>query len=73
MKECGLMIGLINVSDELVDLSKQLIETIEKEDKEYSFKKNNGYIERNVPASKFKKNIIGLSNSDMNQIISKEI
>jgi len=66
------MIGLINVSDELIDLSKKLVETIEKEDKEYSFRMNNGYIERNVPASKFKKNIVGLSKSDITQIISKE-
>lgn len=70
MKECGLMIGLIIVSDELVSLSKDLIETIEKEDKEYAFKKNHGYVERNVPASKFK-NIIGLKSSDIGKIISK--
>lgn len=67
---CGLMIGLINVSDELVDLSRELIETIEKEDKEYSFKINHSYIERNVPASKFK-NIIGVKSSDIGKIISK--
>lgn len=64
------MIGLIKVSDELIELSKDLIETIEKEDKEYSFKKYHGYVERNVPASKFK-NIIGLKSSDFGRIISK--
>lgn len=63
---------LINVSEELMGLSKELIKTIEKEDKEFEFKKNKGYIERNVPALKFKKNFIGLKVSDFEKIISKE-
>lgn len=67
---CGLMIGLISISDELINLSKEMIKTIEDEDKEYNFKINRGYVERNVPASKFK-NIIGVKSSDMRKIISK--
>lgn len=63
---------LINISDELMELSKELIKTIEKEDKEFGFKKNKGYIERNVPALKFKKNFIGLKISDFEKIISEE-
>lgn len=64
------MYELINVSEELVNLSKEIVKTIEKEDKEHNFKKNKGYIERNVPASKFKKNIIGLRSKDISKIIS---
>lgn len=63
----------MNISDELVVLAEEMVETIEKEDKEYDFKKNKGYVERNVLASKFKKNIIGLGSSDISKIISKEI
>ena len=48
------MNGKLVVSDELVDLSRQLINTIEFEDREYSFKQNKGYVEKNVLASKFK-------------------
>ena len=59
-----------NVSDELVFLSKDILETIEKEDREFEFKKNKGYIERNVCASKFKKNLIGLRSSDIEEIIT---
>ena len=62
---------LISVSDELVCLSKDLIETIEIEDKEYDFNKNHGYVERNVLASKFKKNIIGLTSSDIGKLIEE--
>lgn len=61
---------LINVSGELIQLSKEMIETIEMEDREHNFKENKGYIERNVPASKFKKNILGLRNTDISKIIS---
>lgn len=60
----------IVVSKELSILSNNIIETIEREDKEYFFKKNKGYVERNVLASKFKKNIIGLKKSDFDKIIS---
>jgi len=66
------MVELIIISDELVDLSKKMVETIEKEDKEYEFKKNKVYIERNVPASKFKfNNLIGLKQKDFEEIISQ--
>lgn len=70
---CGIMIGLTNISDELINLSKEIVETIENEDREFDFKLNNGYVERNVPASKFKKKILGLSNVDINEIISNKI
>ena len=40
--------------DELVLLSKDIVETIAREDKEYEFRMNKGYVERNVLASKFK-------------------
>ena len=40
--------------DELGILSKNLIRVIEQEDKEYDFKKYGSYVEKNVPASKFK-------------------
>ena len=49
------MINLINVSDELKELSKEILETLEKEDKEYDFKCKGSFIERNVPAFIFKK------------------
>lgn len=63
---------LINISDELMSLSKEMIETIESEDKEYEFNKNKSYVERNVLASKFKKKIMGLSGSDISQLISTD-
>ena len=50
-----LMIRLVDVSDELKEMSKELLETIEMEDREYSFKKEKCFVERNVPASKFRK------------------
>lgn len=59
----------MNVNDELCMLSKNIIETIEKEDREYDFKKNKGYVERNISAYEFKNNIIGLKASDFNKII----
>jgi len=40
--------------DELVLLSKNIIDAIMEEDREYEFKLNKGYVERNVLASKFK-------------------
>lgn len=40
--------------DELEILAKKMVETIEKENKEYEFRKNKYYVERNVLASKFK-------------------
>lgn len=61
----------MDTNEELYILSKNIIETIEREDKEYDFKKNKGYIERNVLASKFKNNLIGLRASDFNEIMSK--
>ena len=63
------MNGVIIVSKELQYLSKNLIDTICEEDREYDFKKNHGYVERNVPASKFK-NIMGLKGSDFERITS---
>ena len=59
----------MNINDELCILSKNIIETIEQEDREYDFKKNKGYVERNISAYEFKKNIIGLKASDFNKII----
>lgn len=58
------------LNKELFMLSNDIIRTIEQEDKEYDFKKNKSYVERNVLASKFKKNIIGLGASDFEEIIS---
>ena len=66
------MNGMINVSEELVLLSEEMVKTIENEDKEYGFKKNKSYIERNVPAYKFKKNLVGLTISDFEKIISNQ-
>ena len=63
---------LMNVSDELKLLSNELIKTIEEEDREYNFRKNKGYVERNISASKFKKNILGLKSYDFEKIISEE-
>lgn len=40
--------------DELSLLSRDILETIAREDKEYEFKTKKGYVERNVLASKFK-------------------
>ena len=48
------MHGQLIISDELISLSKELIEIIEDEDREYDFKKNKWYVERNISASKFK-------------------
>ena len=48
------MMGLVDVSDELKLMSKELLETIEEEDREYVFKKERCFVERNVPASKFR-------------------
>lgn len=48
------MNGLLIISDELISLSKEVVNAIEDEDREYDFKKNKWYVERNVPASKFK-------------------
>lgn len=62
--------ALVTISDELQELSKKMIETIEKEDKEYDFKQNRGYVERNVPAIKYKKSLVGLNASDFEEIIS---
>lgn len=45
---------MVFLMDELEILSKDIIETIEREDKEYEFKLNKGYVERNITASKFK-------------------
>ena len=39
--------------DELSQLSRDILETIEREDSEFEFKKNKGYVERTI-ASKFK-------------------
>lgn len=48
------MVGLIEeVSDDLRLLSEDLVRIIEMEDKEYGFKMNGGYVEKNVLASKF--------------------
>ena len=58
------------IDNDLFVLSKDIVETIEREDKEYDFKKNKGYVERNVLASQFKKNIVGLNASDFSEIIS---
>ena len=44
---------IMNMSDELKQLSKEMVETIEEEDKEYAFKKNKGFVERDVSASYF--------------------
>lgn len=49
------MYSVINVSDELKSLSKELLETIEREDLEYDFKKKGNFVERNIPAFMFKK------------------
>ena len=49
------MSELIEENDMLKKLSEDILETIEREDKEYFFKHNGYYVERNVPASKFKK------------------
>ena len=62
--------GLINVSDELIQLSKDIVRIIEEEDREYNFRKNKGLIERNITASKFKKNLMGLKSSDIDKIIN---
>lgn len=40
--------------NELSLLSREILETIAREDKEYEFKIKKGYVERNIPASKFK-------------------
>ena len=63
--------GLINVSDELIQLSKDIVRIIEEEDREYNFRKSKGLIERNITASKFKKNLMGLKSSDIDKIINK--
>lgn len=63
--------NLVDVSDELCKLSREIIKTIEEEDKEFEFREKKGYVERNVPASKFKKNIVGLHASDFGEIILK--
>ena len=64
---------LIQVSDELIFLSKEIVRIIEEEDREYEFKQNKGYVERNVSASKFKKNIVGLTVSNFEEIISNSV
>ena len=58
------------VTNELKKLSDEMVKTIEREDKEYAFKKNKGYVERNISASKFKRSILGLDSSDFNKIVS---
>lgn len=63
---------MIYVSDELQRLSKEMVETIEKEDKEFNFKQNRGYVERNVPALKYKKSLVGLNASDIDELISNQ-
>lgn len=63
---------MIQVSDELQRLSKEMVETIENEDKEFNFKQNRGYVERNVPALKYKKSLVGLNASDFEEIISDQ-
>lgn len=60
---------MINVSDELVELSRGIVETIENEDREYDFKQNRGYVERNISASKFKKKVMGLGITEIGEII----
>lgn len=64
------MVRLTNVSEELTTLSKDIVETIEREDMEYEFKKNKGYVQRNISASKFKKNFVGLRTTDFDKLIS---
>lgn len=64
------MVRLTNVSEELMLLSKELVETIEREDMEYEFKKNKGYVQRNISASNFKKNFVGLRTTDFDKVIS---
>lgn len=63
---------MIKVSklNELQRLSKEIIKTIEREDREYEFKKNKGFIERNISASKFK-SVVGLRCSDFERIINE--
>lgn len=56
--------------NELQRLSKEIIKTIEREDREYEFKKNKGFIERNISASKFK-SVVGLRCSDFERIINE--
>ncbi len=63
---------MIYVSDELQRLSKEMVETIEEEDKEFNFKQNRGYVERNVPALKYKKSLVGLNASDIEELISNQ-
>ena len=63
---------MIYVSDELQRLSKEIVETIEEEDKEFNFKQNRGYVERNVPALKYKKSLVGLNASDIDELISNQ-
>lgn len=63
---------MIYVSDELQRLSKEMVETIEEEDKEFNFKQNRGYVERNVPALKYKKSLVGLNASDIDELISNQ-
>lgn len=63
---------MIYVSDELQRLSKEIVETIEEEDKEFNFKQNRGYVERNVPALKYKKSLVGLNASDIEELISNQ-
>lgn len=58
--------------NELSELSKGIIKTIEEEDREYNFKMNKGYVERNIPAHRFKKKLVGLGCSDFERIISNE-
>lgn len=63
---------MIYVSDELQRLSKEMVETIKEEDKEFNFKQNRGYVERNVPALKYKKSLVGLNASDIDELISNQ-
>lgn len=67
------MNGIIVVSDELASLSKDILEIIRQEDREFEFKQNKSYVERNISASKFKKNIVGLTASNFEEIISDKV
>ena len=60
----------MDLNEELQILSKDIIDTIEKEDREFDFKYNRGFVERNVPASKFK-SLVGLRCTDIEEIIGE--
>ena len=66
-----IMFDIVEPSDELINLSKELLKTIEKEDKEYEFRKKKGIVVRNVRAKKYHKNIMGIRSSEFNSIAIK--